>query len=85
MQDTNGHIICYPCVHTFNTEKTQDDFSVYMEYAHEKDELILILDRRTIYTHKHTLTHWKNGKVSEYTQAYTRIGTLPGYMHTCMR
>lgn len=56
-----------------------------MEYAHEKDELILTLDRRTIYIHKHTLTHWKNGKVSEYTQAYTRIGTLPGYMHTCMR
>lgn len=34
IHDTNGQIIYYASVHTLKTENTQDDFSVYMAYAH---------------------------------------------------
>lgn len=38
MHDTNGQIIYYACVHTLMIEKIQDDFSVYMTYAHMSED-----------------------------------------------
>lgn len=71
--DTNGQIIYYACVYTLKTKKTQDDISVYMAYAH----------MGRIKTHiRQEDTHMENGKVSEYTQAYTRRRKLPEYMQT---
>lgn len=37
--DTNGQIIYYASVHTLKTEKTQDDFSIYMAYAYMRGKI----------------------------------------------
>lgn len=54
---------------------------LFIWHMHTQEGRINTLDRRAIHTHTYT----ENEKISEYSQAYTRIAKLPEYMQTRMR